>query len=248
MTKDKNSVTASVIKNLQSSGKQPLPKWMFVTKTTSFWLLFGLSVILGGISVSLIGYIIGTSDAYLIIGEHMDGALRAIPYFWLLFFASFIIIASWGLEHTPKGYKFTIQKVIGINIVASIVLGGVIYLVGATQIIDDTLETQAPFLSAMEHQRLLWERPEEGLLQGRLQSIMEDNSFDLEDIQGSLWRVHTNEDTVIMAPLRPGSPLRIKGELTGDQQFEADHILPGRLPKVGNNATRPQNPLRSKQQ
>ncbi len=229
---EKTSFTSGIIDTIEKQGKKPLPQWVFIAKTWGFWLLFGLSILLGAISISVIGYILGTSDMLIVLRDHFGGSLKAIPYFWLLFFIAFTIIASWGLEHTPKGYKFTLTKLIGINLISSIILGGAFYLVGITKVIDDDLEGRIPFLSSQEHHRALWDNPMEGMLQGRILRIHKEVEpfFELEDRRGESWHIYYNDQTMIRVPLMETLPVRIKGVSRGEKMLDATDVLPGKAP------------------
>lgn len=214
----------------------PTPRWHFLFKNYAVWGSGALALIIGGLACSVIAYLIRHNDWNIygrLTGSFWEFVILTLPYFWLLFLAAFIGIIYYNIRHTKKGYRYPLPLLVAGTIAASVLLGGLFFRVGLGQAIDDVLGRRAPFYeNVINRQFQFWVHPESGRLIGRILEILPDNQAILADPSGQEWRVIFNG-----APLppnmilRPDQPIRVFGEIIGENEFRIREILP--LPRPG---------------
>ncbi|MBU1152058.1 hypothetical protein KJ632_04520, partial [Patescibacteria group bacterium] len=98
----------NILKKIRDQHISPRPRWEFLLKDYTMWVAFGLCVIIGGIasSVTIFRLINSDWDVYERTGHSFASfAFESMPYFWILLFALFVVIAYLNFTHTKKGYK-----------------------------------------------------------------------------------------------------------------------------------------------
>lgn len=117
-----------VVSALNERGIEPKPRWHFLLKRSVFWSLAALSVLIGGIAVSVAVYVFFDNDGIFLSGnkalqETLFDIAQSIPYIWLLVSALFTASAYLVFRKTKKGYRYATAQVVGIVLVASVALG-----------------------------------------------------------------------------------------------------------------------------
>lgn len=118
----------NVITMLDERKVEPRPRWHFLLKRSVFWPLAALSVLVGGVAVSVALYIFFDNDGLLLSGDRafqeavLDIA-QSIPYIWFAVLGLFTTSTYLIFRRTRKGYRYATARVVGVAIVASVVLG-----------------------------------------------------------------------------------------------------------------------------
>jgi hypothetical protein len=193
----------------------PLPRWRFLLLRGSFWLLSGLSIIIGSFAV-------GTT-LFLFVDYHRHGLfeiphdmaefLSIIPFLWILILILFMVIAEKSIQHTRQGYRYRLRTILVTSIVLSIVLGSVLNYMGIGKITHDYLG-RFPLYSSMTYDsREAWSRPTIGRLAGIVLSVRDNTNFSVMDFNGRVWEVRLATSTDDLSAPEASSTVRMLGIL-----------------------------------
>ncbi|MCF7830729.1 hypothetical protein K9M41_01900 [Candidatus Gracilibacteria bacterium] len=227
-------ISASVLKKIKTQNIVPKSKWQFLFKNVLLWILFGFSVLLSAIGVSVIIFAFRETDFDLF--SYLDGSalqrfLSLLPIFWLLFFAVFVGIALIGLRKTKRGYRFSVSKLLLVNMVLGILLGTVFYNLGGSEKFESVFANNVRFYRGIHNERLRrWARPSQGRLAGEIIEIKKEQIFLLNDFDQKEWRVDAR-DLIRELPfeLQVGMKIRMIGEEISKNEFKAKVIRPWRM-------------------
>jgi hypothetical protein len=246
MDKDFNQ---KLLNKIEEKHLAPKPRWRFLLKNWVIWIAGILALLLGAMAVAV----------FLYLFRHNDWALRAstdkgfwefffltLPYFWLVFFGLFVFIVYYNFKHTKKGYLYPLPFVIIGGLLACLFLGLVFYKVGLGRIIDDVLGRRMPLYGEIFNPQIdFWSAPEEGRLAGVVVGATEGGDLVLLDPSGKEWEVafmeQVGEVRLMMPEIGVGMPLKIIGEVSEKNNFQAKVIRPLGAPGHG-FFTRPRSP------
>jgi len=229
-------LSESILKKIQKENILPTGRWYFILKNIAFWGIFNLSVLLGAIGISIIIFAIFETDFDLfsyLKGTELQFWLSMLPIFWILFFITFTGIAIWGMQHTRKGYRLSIIRMLGLNLLLSILLGILFYNIGGAEKFESIFEKNIPLYKGIHTQRSLrWTHPEEGKLAGKIISLQKNKILMLSSFDKSEWAVDYSE-SMILTPfdLTEGLRIRVMGLQTGKKNFKAEMIDLWRPPR-----------------
>lgn len=117
-----------IVQEIAERGAIPKPRWHFLLRRSVFWTLAGLSIVIGGIAVSVASYVFFDNDGLAAFQnaapqEALRTLARSIPYIWLFVLALFTASAYFGFRQTRKGYRYDTAIVVGAAIILSLVFG-----------------------------------------------------------------------------------------------------------------------------
>ncbi len=252
-----SKLSQSILKKIQQEKIKPVPKYYFILKNISFWILFLFMFVFGFISFSVILFSINNTefDLFDSLSETSGIAhfFNLLPLLWILFIGIFLGIAIWGLKHTKRGYKIAISFLFFGNILGSMILGSLVYGFGGAEKIENILDENVNIYESVrkKHQKF-WANPEaSGRLAGIIQEInFEENYLELQDLKGKKWKVSfskINKRTKNL--LRKISKnnfqennqkntsknisIKLKGKISKNNIFEAERIRPAfRMKKI----------------
>lgn len=234
-----SDLSNKILQTIESQKIEPRPKWQFIAKSYTLWVLAGLSLIFGSIASSMI--FLNITDT---VSMPMPPCLLnhnfsychessihwfflAIPYAWLITFSLFIWVLYYNIKHFKKAYHYPVWLLVGSAFLGSILLGNLLSLAGLHRSLDDTFAKRIPIYTPMFDARVnVWQRPDEGFVAGRVKKISS-KEFDLEDFQNNLWQINLDNDTIVdqeVATLNLGEIVRVIGEKTSNNQFRAEEI------------------------
>ena len=222
MKKNKKSLSDQVLQNIQKRHLRPIPRWEFLVKNYLLWLLYLLSIFIGGLAFSTLIYMFKSND----------WDLYYFPYFWLLSLLLFIAFAYFIFSKTKKAYRLELPKIILFALFLSLALGSLLSLFNLGQKFDSLLAKDLPLYRRVAPMKTqVWTNSSAGRLSGTITQIISPNSFELTDFSGNQWTIDIQK-----AIIRPsidislGREIKITGLLQGDI-FVANEIKPwsGRL-------------------
>jgi hypothetical protein len=223
MNKD---LSKDILEQIESEKIEPKSKLNFIFKDYFIWFLFGLSIIVGAMAVSVLIHVVKID--YNSFGITKIGFGRKIfmiiPYTWLLCLVVFITVAYYYLKHTKKGYKINPYLIIAISIIVSIVLGVAASFAGTGRVIENSAYQHLPMYDKIHNQKMqLWHDPESGRLMGVIVEKL-DNDYYLLDVAKQKWLIHYGEEL----------PLQMRVRLLGDVIAKAEFNVMEHLdPKQG---------------
>lgn len=227
----------------------PKPRWHFLLKDYVVLAAGALALLIGAAAVSVMIYLLKNNGWELREETHktvIEFFLLTLPYFWIIFLGIFVFILYYNLKHTKKGYRYPVWLIALAGVLASVILGGIFFLFGLGQRVDNVLGKKAPlYETVMNRQLSFWFNPEEGRLAGIIISEVDDGNFYLVDPAGGDWQVlgrNSGSDSRSPDFLKAGEPINLIGQIIEDKKFRADIIrplVPGRgfftRPKIRRN-------------
>ncbi|KAA3630856.1 MAG: hypothetical protein DWQ02_17270 [Bacteroidetes bacterium] len=219
-----------ILEKIKSENIQPIPRWKFVLKNVSLWAVFSIAVIFGALAFSIVLFSIQQSEFDLL--SHMSHSrleffLGLLPFFWIISLVTFLILAIFSIQHSKKGYKFTVSRLVGISTALSILLGTLFFIGGGAERLENAFAVNVALYESIQEKKIkTWMKPDEGFLSGTI-SKTNSNSFELTDFNEKIWVVFY-EDAFIppRIMLEPGEMIKLVGQIVEDNKFRADEIRP----------------------
>jgi len=195
---------------------EPKGRWQFLLKDYVIWALFALSVVVGSLAFAIIILMVKTELSFAGTG------LAVIPYFWLTVLIVFILIAYLNLSKTKVGYKINPYWWVVISILASMLLGSFIYILGWSTHIERGVYRNLPvYQKVIDHRMNVWVNPEEGRLMGEVRKI-DNEHFELFAPNMQLWIVRYDS----LDNQYESQRVRVLGHILAPQEFEAKEVFP----------------------
>lgn len=194
------TVADTILKKIEQGEIEPVPVWTYTAKNLLFWSLWVLAVLIGSIAVS----------AMLFVLTHAPWALREVthettasfvfdllPFFWVVALSLMIAFGLYNLRHTKSGYKYSLIIVILLNILLSIILGALLFLVGMGEIAENATGKFPLHESIFEMQTNHWSNPINGLLAGEVIDISSDEDGEviltLSAFDDQKWKINISD-------------------------------------------------------
>ncbi len=233
MQKDRSKF---ILDEIEKRHAELIPRWRFLVKRLSFWLLAAISVLTGGLAMATAIYVFIDNDfiedhyyidRFFIERPLVEEVISSIPYVWLAALALFTLVAFFGFRHTKKGYRYSAPKVIAASLFASLLLslclntvdiGGYIH-----RYLIENVHVYNNLINANEQR---WTNSQKGLLGGKvIQTDKVQHLIVLRDFSKIIWRVDISKAEVRpKTQMTPGRYLKITGIKTGQRTFQAISI------------------------
>ncbi len=231
------SIRDSVLEKIKEGHIVPRPKWHFALMHGLLWGALAVSIGLGSLAVAFSLRQLSSTPLEMVAAAsrgRWHSLTIMLPYLWFGFLGLGAFAASWLLRHTKNGYRIAPAWAAGGSVLASLLLGGAIYLSHADRPIEKQLHQRLPFYAEMRKgQERIFLSPEKGVLVGRIVELRAPDSLVLMDPLQMRWEVDTGQLRRFRA--EEGMRAGILGKRTGERSFEAKKIhilppLPERLP------------------
>lgn len=234
-----NKFSEKIIEKIKIEGISPRPKWEFLLKDSVLWFGFALSVLMGGISVSLIMFLVMTGDLDIykdLYGSVFSALAFVVPFFWLLVLIIFIIGAYLNYRFTDSGYRFKYIYVLLLSLVMSFFVGAFIFHSGMAKWLHFELTEKMPFYDNMHPGvESIWMKPEKGFLTGVIISKKSEYEIEVLTPDVKIWVVNIeNAKVPKKMPLDLKIMIKILGKKLSDNSFEAYEIRPLERPFKNN--------------
>ncbi len=219
-----------IIEELKKQGIESRPRWQFLLKRWTLWLVAILSTIIGGIAVAVIIFTFVdydiTARTYL-QKSVVEYILISIPYFWLVTLFILVGIAKYVVRHTKFGYRYATARIIAIVLAGSILLGiGLNFLDVGQGVQDFLVETFPAYDSLTYTSKDAWSQPEKGLLGGTITTIVNSEKFTISDFHKKTWQIDTSElQEKNGVTIRLGTVIKIIGTKKDDSTFNAGQLF-----------------------
>lgn len=220
------TVIKKVINKINQEEIQPIAKEIIIFKQVIIWIMLGILLLLGALSASVIVFLLANTewDLWHKIGmSNWQYVFLVLPYIWLIIFAAFIYLAQYNFRHTRTGYKISILKIIIIFLAATFFFGGIMYQFKVGQMIEDNVADSFDSYYKFYGGRLIWDKPEMGMVGGQIIAILDDSHLILKDQGGVEWQVKIM-DLNNIDDYSVGLKIKIIGQVVGDNIFEATEI------------------------
>lgn len=223
-------ISNEILKKIEKENIKPIGKWSFVLKNSFLWTLFGLNILFGSLGFAISLYLFESSDILnliLSVNDFMQVLVLAIPTVWILLTLAFLIVSYLNFRYTERGYSLSLSKIFLINIIAILLIGGVLHILGVSERLNTIFsESISSYNQSIDPRYKIWNNPEGGYLAGNIVSIG-DESIEIVDLEGNRWVVGTSNARVRRAVgLVEGEKIKMVGNVLEEGGFEASEILP----------------------
>ena len=218
-----------LLEKIQSEKIPQRSRWQFTVKNIFFWSLFTFSIIIGGLSFSVILFAFSQTDFDLlshIPNSKIELFLGLLPFLWIFFCLSFLFISIFGIRHTRKGYRYSPLLVFGSSVVLSIILGAILFSVGGAEKMERIFSENVPVYKSLEERKISrWSRPEDGFLSGKI--VGKEENLIIEDWNGKKWEIDF-KNAIIKGrlSLEKDEEIKIIGKMSESDIFIATQIGP----------------------
>lgn len=229
-----SKLSQSILGKISTQKIKPRPKWHFVLKNTSFWLIFIGSILLGALGFGLILTVssaVGIEEILNLPRSPIDFLIRTIPIIWIIIFLFFLCGALWGFHHTKKGYKISFRNLLVGNILISAILGIGLHSTQIAERIEIRIARSVTFYEGAEdRKKRLWHNPSEGRLTGLIIETNSRNYWTIKTPDG-IKGVSLENIRKIHPSLEKGKLIRVIGTIKNENIFEAEKLLPWKKPR-----------------
>jgi len=219
-----------LIEKMKLLNLKPKPGWHFTLKTTFYWFLFLVSVVLGAFAFAIVLFTIQQIDFDLI--SHMSHSkieflMGLAPFFWIFSLIIFLVVAMIGIKNSKKGYKFSFSKMVLFSASFSILAGTLFFIGGGGEWLENAFSVRMGLYEGVQDKKeKFWSMPENGYLSGTIIEVAE-TSIQLTDFHEQIWKVdieHANIPPAVL--IFEGEKIKIIGEITSSSNFQATEIRP----------------------
>ena len=219
-----NLLSQKILKTIKQGHIQPRPHWFFVVREIAVWIFAFVSALAGGLSLAVGAHILRTGDwgAYVAVDNFWILFFASLPYAWIIALIAFAWLAYLNVEFSKNAYKFK-WAAVGV-LMAAIIFGTVLHVLGAGRSFDELLYKKAPFYANLTNlPERVWMMNDRGFLSGQILSMDSENLFQLRDVQNKKWRVQLDEKVKIMPciKMQAGEMMRLSGERVAEDKFLA---------------------------
>jgi len=224
---ENKDISQIALEKIKESGIKPISKSVFNTKKIFFWFLVGFSVVVGAISFSVTLFILCNNDWYLYGRYGLGFIFKTLPYFWVVCLLILALLGEFYYRKTPLGYRHRMVTTIAFYIVATVVFGSILHMIGMSEKVEKSLfENVSVYRGVMFDKNDVWFHPEEGLLSGEIISVGRD-TVELIDFNGNIWAINMKNTLVSKrAKIEVGEIIKIIGDNDKDDIFMANEIRP----------------------
>lgn len=216
-----NNLAECILRRIESEQIEPTPRWYFLCMQYLVWFLWFLSVVIGALAIAVMLYVSMHASYALYEVTHetvWEFIIEVVPVLWLCVFLLMAGIAYVNLRHTKKGYRYPVWHILLSSLLMSIVGGSLLHMIGAGYITDSFMQNKMPLYSSFEKlERQWWQRPEEGMLVGRLSVMVPEHKYVLfADIDDERWRMQIDElSPTELELLQSGKLVKVLGVRSG---------------------------------
>ena len=219
-----------ILEKIRAKGLKPTPRSFFKARDLALWVLLGAFAAALSVGFGMIIFMIRGADLALFntLGlSFSQKFLYSVPFFWIIATLAVGAAVYVNYRNTKKGYKTSIVKFSLIAIVATAVLGTLVYAFNITKYIDRAASHLPIYNAVVPLNTNTWFDPEHGLLSGVVRNRESDNDFFLSDGRGTLWHV---TGIFISMPdgfeLHSDDRIKIIGTKISEDEFRAIEIRP----------------------
>lgn len=223
-----NNFTDNLINKIESKNIKPRPKFTFLLKDITLFLISTISLIIGSLAFAVIFYMIDNNNWDLYSktnGNFLKFLLLSLPYLWLLLLSIFIWLSIYYIRHIKGTYKYRASYFLFIVILANIIFGFIFYNFGLGRTIEMTFYQHIPhYRTINEFPFHIWKQSNKNILTGTIIGFVENKKFILIDSKQQNWIV--DYQTARSPLLNTGLPVKMLGEKTSENSYRAEIIKP----------------------
>jgi len=218
-----------LLNKIQNKKIKQTSHFMFVFKNIIFWIMFIFSIIIGGLSFSVILFAFTQTDFDLfshINDSKIEFVLGLLPILWIVFCIIFLFVSIYGIKHTKTGYRYSPLKIYGSSIIVSIIVGISLFSFGGSEKIEQIFARNIPIYRTIGERRISrWSEADNGFLSGII--IENEKYLIIEDWNNKEWEIDfLNASIRGQVSLEKDEMIKMTGEVSGSNTFRAEAIGP----------------------
>jgi len=200
-------------KRINADDITPLPRWRFLLLRGSFWLLTGLSILVGSIAVGTTLFLFADDRRHGLWATPHGVAefLSMIPFVWLLVLVLCVALGEMSIRHTRQGYRYQLRTIVSLSILLSVIFGSLLNYTGIGRRTHELFRGVPFYRSATYDSRAAWNRPGIGRLAGVVLPAGSDATFSVIDFGGRVWKVRLATSTSGLSVPEASSTVRMSG-------------------------------------
>ena len=203
-----------ILNTIETNHITPKPRWQFVLKNNTLWILVGIATLIGSFAFAVILFILTDNDwdIFRFLDKSIfETILIAAPYIWIAVLILTLGITEISVIYTKSGYKYTKRFIACVSIGISILFGTGLYIAGFGNILHEKLIDQIPWYENLVYTKQNeWYYPEKGLLSGTI-TTLGDNTFTIQAPDKSIWVITTDAEVFGEEDLSIGLPVKLVG-------------------------------------
>lgn len=231
----KNTID-QILEKIKQDHIKPKPRWQFVLHSVLIWGAV--------IALIIIASLVGSAVVFNL--QNTDWMIRPrlgwswtrfifmnLPYFWIALLVVFGVITYYSFKQTKSGYKYAMPIVLLIILLLSIGAGWAAHrsFRGGRWMEERAIKHMPLFQKMTDHRRMMWLKPDKGLIAGTIisDSVIntgEENEFQLQGLRGKVWIIKINSTTTLPDLLQISDKIKIIGKKINEQNFSAQEIKP----------------------
>jgi tryptophan-rich sensory protein len=227
MTKSKN-----IIEKIKESGVKQRPKSYFLIRRFLLWAGYGVCILLGAASFSVILFALQQTDDSLL--SHLSHSrlelfLSILPFFWIVLLLAFLLASVLIFRRSNAGYKYQWPILWGFSTTSSIIIGALFYVLGGGEQLERAFAEKVTTYQSIDALKTkTWMNPEGGYLAGVLIKTSE-NTWKVIDYEGKSWDVDFSMAFISRrVRLESGFQVKLKGVVTATNHFKISEMRPWR--------------------
>ncbi len=153
----------NIIQGIKSGEIRPESRMRFLAHDYFFWILTGISVVLGGVATASIIYKVVVEQVRPLRGiggaEAVPVFFQTAPYIWILVLLVLVLAAWFNYKKTSKSYRRHNGLIIAGVVILSLLFGIGLFAAGAGAKVDDQMRKRVPvFKKEMERREKIRDR------------------------------------------------------------------------------------------
>jgi len=231
-----NHVSDSFWSTIEKNHITPIPRWRFILKQLTLWILVATLAIVSSLAGSVALYISLNHDFtithdYTITLLHdyplLISIIMSMPWSWLVLIVLFFLLVFTAVSRSKKGYSFGITRIVAGLLLAIIPITTVFYASGIGRSTHWYLsENYSEYYHLVNGNEQDWSHPDKGRLGGRIVNYNEkEQVMILKSFANELWQIDlknakVDSDTLLVA----GNYVKVAGIQTTSNCFLAHTI------------------------
>lgn len=221
----------NILHTLERERIAPRPRWVFLARQVALVVGFVVSVLIGGLSVSVILRALTDLDwdTPRMMQAHPGSFLVVyLPLLWVILLIFFGTVAYYEMRNTKTGYRYRAATILAASFLTSLAVGGILHGFGMGRLAERRFSDVVPFYQGFEARKIsLWVRPGDGMLAGRVISGSATTTFVLEDFLGARWTIDAKE-AIQHGSIDANSSVRVRviGSIVHPGEFRAAEVFP----------------------
>lgn len=242
--------SSNILSKIKEEKITPKSHFQVHWKNYVFWIVWGMIMIFGAISFSLL--LLNILDIRpdflheLGVGHYLRILMETAPYLWII-----LVLVAFGtgymaMRKTRKGYRYNMIFITTITVLIISMAGALLHMSKFNKHMGEKMMDNESVrrMGFPAQERMI--RPGQGMLGGRVISFS-DREIIVENVRGNTWEIAYDENTKMRLKegLREDQFIAVTGEKIEKTKFRADAVfeVPDHMKFDHERGDRPDDPM-----